>query len=286
MKEEVVEILLRAATGRDRVFSRSFAGVKEAALFGKGMHAVVDAGAGGGPAAPASRSLEAEGFPGRADRKDRSVAGGRLRFPDGGAGPAGEAPERRCDDEPPARSGRGAQGVPPHPPRPAQPGHGDRHPHADAAAVRLCPDAGRGQRADRGLGPERSPESRELVSRFEGSRYFDVRLRAERISRTSSGRSMAGQVLAAVVIPRAFYRSPGGAGHGAAVQFLVDGSDSNTATIAIGYAEAVSPRVLAGHRCPGSEGRRHGDSCATRWKCAPGSGSTRTWSRRTTSSPG
>ena len=83
-----------------------------------------------------------------------------------------------------------------------------------------------------------SPESRELISRFEGSRYFDVRLRA--MGYPDIERAIeAGRVMAAVVIPRDFSALLT-AGHAAAVQFLLDGSDSNTATIALGYAESVA----------------------------------------------
>ncbi|MBP2682493.1 MAG: hypothetical protein H6Q79_532 [Deltaproteobacteria bacterium] len=83
-----------------------------------------------------------------------------------------------------------------------------------------------------------SPESRELISRFEGSRYFAVRLRAKGypdIERAIEG----SQVMAAVVIPRDFSARLA-TGRVAAVQFLIDGSDSNTATIALGYAESVT----------------------------------------------
>ncbi|HEU4949437.1 MAG TPA: ABC transporter permease [Candidatus Deferrimicrobiaceae bacterium] len=83
-----------------------------------------------------------------------------------------------------------------------------------------------------------SPESRELISRFEGSRYFAVRLRAKGypdIERAIEG----SQVMAAVVIPRDFSTRLA-TGRVAAVQFLIDGSDSNTATIALGYAESVA----------------------------------------------
>ena len=83
-----------------------------------------------------------------------------------------------------------------------------------------------------------SPESRELISRFDGSRYFDVRLRAKGYPDIERAIE-AGQVMAAVVIPRAFSAHLR-AGHGTAVQFLIDGSDSNTATIALGYAESVT----------------------------------------------
>jgi len=83
-----------------------------------------------------------------------------------------------------------------------------------------------------------SPESRELISRFEGSRYFDVRLRAKGYPDIERAIE-AGRVMAAVVIPRDFSALLT-AGHAAAVQFLLDGSDSNTATIALGYAESVA----------------------------------------------
>lgn len=82
-----------------------------------------------------------------------------------------------------------------------------------------------------------TPESRELVSRFEGSRYFHVRLRAAGY-RDIEGAIVAGSVLAALVVPREFAARLS-AGRGASVQFLLDGSDSNTATIALGYAEAA-----------------------------------------------
>lgn len=82
-----------------------------------------------------------------------------------------------------------------------------------------------------------SPESRELISRFEGSRYFDVRLRAKGYPDIERAIE-ASQVMAAIVIPRDFSAHLT-AGHVATVQFLIDGSDSNTATIALGYAESV-----------------------------------------------
>ena len=101
-----------------------------------------------------------------------------------------------------------------------------------------------------------SPESRELISRFEGSRYFAVRLRAKGYPDIERAID-ASQVMAAVVIPRDFSARLA-TGRVAAVQFLIDGSDSNTATIAL-IRRVGHPRVLAGYRYPGSEGRRNGD---------------------------
>ncbi len=83
-----------------------------------------------------------------------------------------------------------------------------------------------------------TPESRELLSRFEGSRYFDVRLGAlgyPEIERAILDR----EVMAAVVIPWDFAARLN-ASPPAPVQFLLDGSDANTATIALGYAEGVA----------------------------------------------
>ncbi len=82
-----------------------------------------------------------------------------------------------------------------------------------------------------------TPESRDLVSRFQGSRYFDVRPGAagyKEIERAIE----EGTVMAALVIPREFSArlSSGGT---SPVQFLLDGSDSNTAAIALGYAETA-----------------------------------------------
>jgi ABC-2 type transport system permease protein len=82
-----------------------------------------------------------------------------------------------------------------------------------------------------------TPASRELVSRFEGSRYFHVRLRPAGY-RDVDRAIGEGSVLAALVVPRDFAARLAG-GRGASVQFLLDGSDSNTATIALGYAEAA-----------------------------------------------
>jgi ABC-2 type transport system permease protein len=83
----------------------------------------------------------------------------------------------------------------------------------------------------------RTPESRELVSRFEGSRYFLVALRAGGYPEVEAAIG-EGRVLAALVIPEDFsgrIRSD----RPSTVQLLLDGSEANTATIALGYAESV-----------------------------------------------
>ncbi len=82
-----------------------------------------------------------------------------------------------------------------------------------------------------------TPPSRDLIARFTASRYFS--LRGEARGHGEIEREIdAGRALAGLVIPREFAREVG-AGRPAAVQLIVDGSDSNTATIALGYAEVV-----------------------------------------------
>ncbi len=83
-----------------------------------------------------------------------------------------------------------------------------------------------------------TPESRDLVSRFAGSRYFDVRGDAggyREIERAILAREVMGAVVIPWDFPARLAASPP-----APVQFLLDGSDANTATIALGYAEGVA----------------------------------------------
>ncbi len=80
-------------------------------------------------------------------------------------------------------------------------------------------------------------ESRELAERFRGSKFF-LATGAREGYRDAVRRLDDGDALMAVVIPRGFARSVAG-GDAAKVQVLLDGSDSNTASIAAGYAEAL-----------------------------------------------
>jgi len=80
--------------------------------------------------------------------------------------------------------------------------------------------------------------SREFISRFTGSRYFSLR-RYIRNYRELERAIDAGEALVALVIPTDFAGRLD-SGRTAPVQLIVDGSDSNTATIAIGYADAVA----------------------------------------------
>ena len=83
-----------------------------------------------------------------------------------------------------------------------------------------------------------TPASRELISRFAGSRYFSLREYVNNYREVERGIDHR-EVLMALIIPRDFAGKVA-SGRSAAVQLIVDGSDSNTATIAIGYATVVT----------------------------------------------
>ena len=84
----------------------------------------------------------------------------------------------------------------------------------------------------------RTPASREFVSAFAGSRYFALR-GSVNTYREIEHVINNGQALMAMVIPVDFARAVA-AGRPAPVQVIVDGSDANTATIAMGYASIVT----------------------------------------------
>jgi ABC-2 type transport system permease protein len=79
--------------------------------------------------------------------------------------------------------------------------------------------------------------SRDLVRQFRGSRFFDIRGFADDYARIEHEINF-NRVIMGIVIPRNFGHDLN-SGHGAEVQLLVDGADSNTASIAIGYAESI-----------------------------------------------
>ncbi len=79
--------------------------------------------------------------------------------------------------------------------------------------------------------------SRDLARDFRGSRFFDVKGDA-RDYRTLDRGIDRNAILLGLVIPRDFGKDLA-AGRPASVQLLVDGSDSNTSGIGLGYAESV-----------------------------------------------
>jgi ABC-2 type transport system permease protein len=87
--------------------------------------------------------------------------------------------------------------------------------------------------------------SRNLVRQFEGSRYFQVIGTVDDYATIERGIDTS-RVLIGIVIPRHFAEDLA-AGH-SKVQLLIDGSDSNTASIGSGYAESVVQGYSAGVR--------------------------------------
>lgn len=84
---------------------------------------------------------------------------------------------------------------------------------------------------------DHSPQSRELIQQFSGSRFFDIAAQVQdyhSIERAIDKRAC----LIGVVIPEDFSNNLK-TGKQAQIQLLIDGSDSNTAAIAQGYAEGV-----------------------------------------------
>lgn len=82
-----------------------------------------------------------------------------------------------------------------------------------------------------------SPESRELITRFQGSRYFHI------IGAAASYRGIEESInrdecMLGIVIPQDYARALH-LGQAPPVQLLFDGSDSNTASIALSYANGV-----------------------------------------------
>ena len=83
-----------------------------------------------------------------------------------------------------------------------------------------------------------SPASREFVSRFTGSPYFSLRAYVHSYGEVEHAID-TGEALVAMVVPEDFSARIA-TGRPAPVQMIVDGSDSNLATIAMGYADVVA----------------------------------------------
>ncbi|HET6361905.1 MAG TPA: ABC transporter permease [Gemmatimonadota bacterium] len=84
---------------------------------------------------------------------------------------------------------------------------------------------------------DRTQTSSRLVDAFVASGYFRVVERLERYPDVTRV-LQSGDALAVLAIPRGFTRDLASGG-GAPLQLLVDGSDANTATIAIEYAQGI-----------------------------------------------
>jgi ABC-2 type transport system permease protein len=88
------------------------------------------------------------------------------------------------------------------------------------------------------LDQDRTPQSRELLERFAASRYFKLAAFPEHLQGIER-HILSGEVVLGIVIPSDYSRQLA-SGRVAQVQLLLDGSDSNTASIAAGYADGVS----------------------------------------------
>jgi ABC-2 type transport system permease protein len=84
---------------------------------------------------------------------------------------------------------------------------------------------------------DQSPQSRDLIRQFGGSRFFDIRGYTKGYAAIERGID-AGDILVGVAIQPDYGRRIA-AGEHVDVQVLIDGSDSNTASIALGYVESL-----------------------------------------------
>lgn len=84
---------------------------------------------------------------------------------------------------------------------------------------------------------DHSADSRALIERFRGSRFFEIEGYADNYAQIERGIDKS-KVLMGVVIPRD-YSQRLNAGNKANVQVLLDGSDSNTASIALSYVDGL-----------------------------------------------
>jgi ABC-2 type transport system permease protein len=84
---------------------------------------------------------------------------------------------------------------------------------------------------------DQSPESRDLISRFQGSRYFQI-LGAVNGYKIIERKIDRDECMLGLVIPQHYARDLL-SGQKPEIQLLFDGSNSNTASIALGYATAI-----------------------------------------------
>ena len=84
---------------------------------------------------------------------------------------------------------------------------------------------------------DRTSASRDLIRQFQGSRYFEIEGFVDNYHAIEKAID-SGKILMAVAIERG-YGEHIRAGERADVQILIDGSDSNTAAIALGYADSL-----------------------------------------------
>jgi len=106
---------------------------------------------------------------------------------------------------------------------------------------------------------DRTEASRELIQQFQGSRFFEIRGVVDGYAPIEKGIDR-NRILMGVAIPRDYGKLTG-AGRETSVQILLDGSDSNTASIVLGYAESVVRGYSLQLRA-GMQNRRGGERAA------------------------
>ncbi len=84
----------------------------------------------------------------------------------------------------------------------------------------------------------RSQVSREFISRFVGSRYFSLQGFVDKYGEVEEAIDSRRALVSLIIPPDFSCRLV--SGRSSPVQLIVDGSDSNTATIAMGYAEGIA----------------------------------------------
>ena len=93
---------------------------------------------------------------------------------------------------------------------------------------------------------DRTPQSRELIDQFRGSRYFQILGVADNYAAIERGIDK-NTILLGIVVPHDYSRKLL-EGREADVQLLLDGSDSNTASITLGYAQVLVQAYAANLR--------------------------------------
>lgn len=85
---------------------------------------------------------------------------------------------------------------------------------------------------------DKSARSRELLQKFEASRFFQIKAYVDSY-KDIEYQIDRGRVLMGIVVPKEYSQKIDGA-QKAEIQVLIDGSDSNTATIALGYVSGLT----------------------------------------------
>jgi ABC-2 type transport system permease protein len=100
---------------------------------------------------------------------------------------------------------------------------------------------------------DHSAESRDLIARFRASRFFEIEGFVDNYASIEKAVDKS-KVLIGLAIPRD-YSQRIGAGDQANVQILLDGSDSNTASIALSYVESLVQNYALQVRSAGQQRR-------------------------------